>query len=53
MNPKDGRDSRAFNINSFIPRRNISASFDLESLKCITCPLKPDHIVLYRELKEH
>ena len=53
VNPKDGRDSRAFNINSFIARRNISASFDLESLKCITCPLKPDHIVLYRELKEH
>ena len=52
-NPKDGRDSRAFNINSFIARRNISASFDLESLKCITCPLKPDHVVLYRELKEH
>ena len=53
VNPKDWRDSRAFNINSFIARRNISASFDLESLKCITCPLKPDHIVLYRELKEH
>ena len=53
VNPKDGRDSRAFKINSFVARRNISASFDLESLKCITCPLKPDHIVLYRELKEH
>ena len=53
VNPKDGRDSRAFNINSFIARRNISASFDWESLKRITCPLKPDHIVLYRELKEH
>ena len=28
------------------------SSFDLESLKCTTCPLKPGHIVLYREANE-
>ena len=28
------------------------SSFNLESLKCTTCPLKPEHIVLYREANE-
>ena len=28
------------------------ASFDMETLKCATCPLKPGHIVLYKEANE-
>ena len=28
------------------------SSFDLESLKCTMCPLKPGNIVLYREANE-
>ena len=50
--PSEGRGSRSFTISSFSKRRNIMSSFDLESLKCTTCPLKPGHIVLYREANE-
>ena len=49
---KDARSSRSFTVNRFIARRNISASFDLETMKCITCQLKPNHIVLYKERNE-
>ena len=44
--PSDGRGTRSYTVSSFSKRRNIMSSFDLESLKCTTCPLKPEHIVL-------
>ena len=29
------------------------SSFDLDTLKCITCPLKPGHTVLFKESHAH
>ena len=49
MNHRGGHFSRSFTVNSFIACRNISASFDLETMKCITCQLKPNHVVLNKE----
>ena len=52
VDPGDGRCTRSFTISSFSKQRNIMASFDMETLKCATCPLKPGHIVLYKEANE-
>ena len=50
---EDGRSTRAYTISNFAKRRNIMSSFDLDTLKCITCPLKPGHTVLFKESHAH
>ena len=42
----DRRTDNCFHVNSYEKKRNITASFDIGTLRCTTCSLKPGHTIL-------